>query len=85
MYILGINIANKQKEKYYHEYVPDLLDVRMPAALLKLYGLGTKISLEPPRPLRDKGVSTEWFVVFSREARNVRPETKHRSPRASYF
>lgn len=25
-YIIGINVTNKQKERYYHEYVPDLLD-----------------------------------------------------------
>lgn len=25
-YLIGINIANKQKEKYYHETVPDLMD-----------------------------------------------------------
>ena len=29
-YIININVTNKQKEKYYHEYVPDLLDVRGP-------------------------------------------------------
>lgn len=26
-YIICINVTNKQKERYYHEYVPDLLDV----------------------------------------------------------
>jgi hypothetical protein len=25
-YLININVTNKQKEKYYHEYVPDLLD-----------------------------------------------------------
>ncbi|EKD15292.1 uncharacterized protein L3040_001659 [Drepanopeziza brunnea f. sp. 'multigermtubi'] len=25
-YLIAINVTNKQKEKYYHEYVPDLLD-----------------------------------------------------------
>lgn len=25
-YIIGINVTNKQKERYYHEYVPELLD-----------------------------------------------------------
>lgn len=25
-YLISINVTNKQKEKYYHEYVPDLLD-----------------------------------------------------------
>ncbi|KAI9717656.1 MAG: hypothetical protein M1812_004601 [Candelaria pacifica] len=25
-YLIGVNITNKQKERYYHEYVPDLVD-----------------------------------------------------------
>jgi len=25
-YLIAINVTNKQKEKYYHEYVPDLID-----------------------------------------------------------
>lgn len=29
-YIISINVTNKQKERYYHEYVPGLLDVRFP-------------------------------------------------------
>ena len=29
-YIISINVTNKQKERYYYEYVPDLLDVRSP-------------------------------------------------------
>ena len=27
LYIISVNITNKQKESYYHEYVPNLLDV----------------------------------------------------------
>jgi hypothetical protein len=26
-YLIAINVTNKQKERYYHEYVPELLDV----------------------------------------------------------
>ena len=26
-YLISINVTNKQKERYYHEYVPELLDV----------------------------------------------------------
>ena len=32
-YIININVTNRQKEKYYHEYVPDLLDVSGPRKL----------------------------------------------------
>ena len=33
-YLVSINVANKQKERYYHGYVPELLDVRSaPTAL----------------------------------------------------
>ena len=28
-YLIHINVTNKQKEKYHHEYVPELLDVRL--------------------------------------------------------
>lgn len=28
-YLIAINVTNKQKERYYHEYVPELLDVRL--------------------------------------------------------
>jgi hypothetical protein len=27
MYLISINVTNKMKEKYFHEYVPELLDV----------------------------------------------------------
>ena len=27
-YVITINVTNKQKAMYYHEYVPELLDVR---------------------------------------------------------
>lgn len=29
-YLIAINVTNKQKERYYHEYVPELLDVSPP-------------------------------------------------------
>ena len=32
-YLININVTNKRKERYYHEYVPDLLDVRGPIPL----------------------------------------------------
>lgn len=28
-YLIAINVTNKQKERYYHDYVPDLLDVSL--------------------------------------------------------
>lgn len=33
-YIISINVANKLREQYYHEYVPELLDVRYTAVSL---------------------------------------------------
>lgn len=35
-YLIDINVTNKQKEKYYHEYVPELLDVSFSCALERL-------------------------------------------------
>lgn len=29
MYIISINVTNRQKERYYNEYVPDLLNVSL--------------------------------------------------------
>lgn len=29
-YLITINVTNKQKERYYHDYVPEMLDVRSP-------------------------------------------------------
>lgn len=31
-YLLNINVTNKQKERYYHDYVPELIDVRFDSA-----------------------------------------------------
>lgn len=28
LYLIGINVTNKLKEKFYHEYVPEVVDVR---------------------------------------------------------
>lgn len=28
LYLISINVTNKLKEKFYHEYVPEVLDVR---------------------------------------------------------
>ncbi|KAH8204671.1 hypothetical protein TruAng_001146 [Truncatella angustata] len=43
-YLIAINVTNKQKEKYYHEYVPELLDSLQDLSefkTLKLNGLWT--------------------------------------------
>lgn len=36
-YLIAINVTNKQKERYYHEYIPDLLDVSSFIVPLVLY------------------------------------------------
>ena len=33
-YIIAINVTNKQKERYYNEYVPEILDVSLTLHLL---------------------------------------------------
>jgi formin-binding protein 1 len=46
-YLISINVTNKQKEKYYHEYVPELLDSLQDLSefrTLKLNGLWTVAS-----------------------------------------
>ena len=37
-YLITINVTNKQKERYYHEYVPELLDVSIPPRRLSDFG-----------------------------------------------
>jgi len=29
LYLISINVTNKLKEKFYHEYVPEVIDVRL--------------------------------------------------------
>lgn len=33
-YLITINVTNKQKERYYHDYVPEMLDVRCPIQMV---------------------------------------------------
>lgn len=60
-YIISINVTNKQKERYYHEYVPDLLDVRSPG--LRFAMAWAELRTEPTGPLRNPCEPTQFFVV----------------------
>jgi hypothetical protein len=33
LYLISINVTNKLKEKFYHEYVPEILDVRIESSI----------------------------------------------------
>ena len=46
--MIAINVTNKQKERYYHEYVPELLDVR----LLCFSHSSWNVKLTPPKSLQ---------------------------------
>lgn len=63
-YLIDINITNKQKEQYYHEYVPDLLDVRSPIQLYPTFAY--VIKTEPARPIRESLPPSEFNMVTRR-------------------
>lgn len=47
-YLITINVTNKQKERYYHEYVPELLDVRLILCSLGAYPYADRVILFSP-------------------------------------
>lgn len=61
-YIITINVTNKQKEKYYHEYVPELLDVsdHIPKADLEL-----TVEIEYARFIGNSRQQAERYLVAS--------------------
>lgn len=68
-YLISINVTNKQKERYYHEYVPELLDVRPDTATRTLQCssvLTSRQCVVPPIPLRDPDFHFEQPLVDSR-------------------
>ncbi|PQE25458.1 actin polymerization protein [Rutstroemia sp. NJR-2017a BBW] len=72
-YLIAINVTNKQKEKYYHEYVPDLLDSLQDLSesrTIKLNGIwSTAAQLETGMLER----STEFLVHLSQEIPRNQP------------
>jgi hypothetical protein len=51
-YLITINVTNKQKERYYHEYVPELLDVSYNSLCVALLGLTYASAVVATSPLR---------------------------------
>lgn len=68
---------NKQKEKYYYEYVPDLLDVRGPIPSFSRVSFPSLMrKLEPSRFVRDSCEPIELIMVIRRKTGDscVKPE-----------
>jgi hypothetical protein len=45
LYLISINVTNKLKEKFYHEYVPEILDVRIESSYPYIVQLATVLTL----------------------------------------
>ncbi|CAK7564883.1 MAG: Protein BZZ1 [Sporothrix epigloea] len=69
-YLIAINVTNKQKERYYHEYVPELLDSLQDLSefrTLRLNGLWTTASkLEAGTLLRSGGIIDRQTAEIAR-------------------
>jgi hypothetical protein len=44
LYLISINVTNKLKEKFYHEYVPEILDVRIESSYPYIVQLATVLT-----------------------------------------
>ena len=62
-YLIAIGVANKQKERYYNEYVPDLLDVRNSILSRGRQENGSDCVLEPTRRLGDSSEPDKQNLV----------------------
>lgn len=81
-YLITINVTNKQKERYYHEYVPDLLDVRLQFVwkddmTLPGHRLAKHVHTVAPGPFRDAGIETQLHLVIGRDNRDADPDPLH--------
>ncbi|KAF9882003.1 hypothetical protein CkaCkLH20_00039 [Colletotrichum karsti] len=69
-YLISINVTNKQKERYYHEYVPEVMDSLQDLAefrTIKLNGLWTVASqLEAAMLLSSKGLMENLGAEIAR-------------------
>lgn len=78
-YLISINITNKQKQKYYHEYVPDLLDVRGPMLPSVSSEPRSKFYSEPTGPLGDSRNASKLAMVACRPVGNICPFPMYRA------
>jgi hypothetical protein len=80
-YLITINVTNKQKEMYYHEYVPELLDVGISCSHSRSV---TNSGAEYARPVRNPCQQAERNLVVSRLDRDPNAYTQYRVPAASF-
>ena len=72
-------MTNKQKSKYYHEYVPELLDVRgpMPLSLHPVHFLTAFKSLQDLSETRVSQVNSLWSLAVQLETSALTRSTNH--------
>ncbi|KAF2181964.1 FCH-domain-containing protein [Zopfia rhizophila CBS 207.26] len=66
-YIISINVTNKQKEMYYHEYVPELLDSLQDLSETRVNKLNSLWSLAAQIETQTLSRSTEYLKHLSAE------------------
>lgn len=64
-YLISINVTNKQKEMYYHEYVPELLDSLQDLSETRVNKLNTIWSLAAQIETQTLTRSTEYLKHLS--------------------
>lgn len=72
-YLITINVTNKQKERYYHEYVPDLLDSLQDLNETRVSKLNSIWSLAATIETQTLAQSTEYLNHLSAEIPRNQP------------
>ncbi|KAF2087441.1 FCH-domain-containing protein [Saccharata proteae CBS 121410] len=72
-YIININVTNKQKERYYHEYVPELLDSLQDLSETRVAKLNSIWSLAAQIETQTLARSTEYLNHLSSEITRNNP------------
>lgn len=80
-YLITINVTNKQKDMYYHEYVPELLDVSTPSSRVRVALI---MATEHARSIRNPREQVEYDLVPGSFDRDTDPHAQYRIPATSF-
>ena len=80
-YLITINVTNKQKDMYYHEYVPELLDVSIPSSRVRVALI---MATEHARSIRNPREQVEYDLVPGSFDRDTDPHAQYRIPATSF-
>jgi hypothetical protein len=80
-YLITINVTNKQKDMYYHEYVPELLDVSTSSSRFRVALI---MATEHARSIRNPREQVEYDLVPGSFDRDTDPHAQYRIPATSF-